>query len=45
MKKIINDEQLRDEMGMNARRYVEREHDRKNIMRKHIRLIEELNER
>lgn len=45
VKKIINDEQLRDEMGMNARRYVEREHDRKNIMRKHIRLIEELNER
>ena len=45
VKTLLKDEQLRDEMGMNARRYVEREHDRKNIMRKHIRLIEELNER
>ena len=45
MKTLLNDETLREEMGMNGRRYVVMEHDVKNIMKKHIRLFEELNDR
>lgn len=44
VKRLLKDEQLREEMSRNARQYVEKEHDIKEIVKKYIRLFEEINE-
>lgn len=44
VKTLLKDETLREERGMNGRKYVEREHDIKKIVKKYIRLFEEINE-
>ncbi|MCK4454548.1 glycosyltransferase family 4 protein [Candidatus Parcubacteria bacterium] len=45
VKLLLKDEKLREEMGMNGRRYVEREHDIKKIVKKIIKIFEDVNER
>jgi len=39
---LLEDENLREEMGINARRYVEREHDMTKIAQQYVNLIENL---
>ena len=40
VKTLLNDEKLREEMGMNGRKYVEREHDLTHIVRDYIKLFD-----
>jgi glycosyltransferase involved in cell wall biosynthesis len=42
IKMLLNDEQLREEMGRNGRHYVEREHDITKIIRNHIEVFNRL---
>ena len=42
---LLNDEKLREKIGKIGRKYVEKEHDIKKIVKKYSRLFEELNER
>jgi glycosyltransferase involved in cell wall biosynthesis len=39
VKTLLKDETLREEMGVNGRKYVEREHDITNIIREYIKLF------
>ena len=39
VKLLLNDERLREEMGMNGRKYVEREHDVKHIRQKYAKVF------
>jgi len=39
VKLLLEDEELREEMGVNGRKYVEREHDLKKIVEKYIKLF------
>lgn len=45
VKLLLKDEKLREERGMNGRKYVEREHDIKKIVKKIIKIFEDVNER
>lgn len=45
IKLLLKDERLREEMGMNGRKYVEQEHNIKKIVKKYIKLFEEVNDR
>ncbi len=42
VKRLLHDKQLRDEMGRNARAYVEREHDISNLIPKYEKLFSDL---
>lgn len=42
---LLKNESLREEMGMNGRKYVEREHDITNIIDKHIEVLKQLGEK
>jgi glycosyltransferase involved in cell wall biosynthesis len=42
VKTLLKDEKLREEMGMNGRRYVEREHDIKKNVEKYVKVFEKL---
>lgn len=45
VKTLLKDEKLREEMGNNGRKYIEREHDIKKVVEKYIGIFEEVNER
>ena len=40
IRKLLNNKDLRDEMGRNGRRYVEQEHDTNNIVNQYIALFQ-----
>ena len=42
VKRLLGDDKLREEMGLNARRYAEKEHDIKKIAREYERVFENL---
>lgn len=42
VKSLLKDEELREEMGMNGRRYVEREHDIEKIVKEYVELFKQL---
>ena len=42
IKTLLSDDKLRDEMGTNARKYVEKEHDLKKIAKEYIKIFEKL---
>lgn len=45
VKTLLNEEKLREEMGMNGKKYVEREHDQKTIVEKYEKVFKHLAER
>ena len=44
VKTLLKDEKIREEMGVNGRKYVEREHDIKKIIEKYIELFNSISE-